>query len=285
MKYLLIDFGASRVKTTVYDKTLDSYKNSYEEKSPFLTSTNISSTQLKIILNNLINKSSRNCKIDGIVICTILGGGYIEDIYYSWKEDTIKPKKGCLISGLFFNENTYHIHEHHDKKNGIKGLKVLGKINNIPLYSSMGDTNCVIESFNLNSNQTAILNLGTGSQFITNSNIISFIPSGRSINVFKNFFDSIGIDLFEQFSDLTLKDLNNSSLNFNLNLFPQSYKWDFNLKGCITNIDEFNFNIKNFISSLFKCYLDQYVKIINSYPKITTINLTGGISKKYLLNS
>ena len=85
MEYLLIDFGASRIKTTVYNKILDSYKNSYEEKSPFLTSTNISSTQLKIILNNLIKKSSQNCKIDGIIICTILGGGYIEDIYYVYE--------------------------------------------------------------------------------------------------------------------------------------------------------------------------------------------------------
>ena len=97
MKYLLIDFGASRIKTTIYNKVLDSYENSYEEKSPFLTSTNIPSTQLKTILSSLIEKSSQNCKIDSIVICTILGGGYIEDIYYSWKENTIQSKKGCLI--------------------------------------------------------------------------------------------------------------------------------------------------------------------------------------------
>ena len=82
------------IKRVAYNELKDEEKNSFMELLKIKNSG----------LNSLIKKSSQNCKIDSIVICTILGGGYIEDIYYSWKENTIKPKKGCLVSGLFFNE-------------------------------------------------------------------------------------------------------------------------------------------------------------------------------------
>ena len=279
MKYLLIDFGASKIHTLLYDKKLDIISKGFKIESPFLKKSTLPLYKLKSILNDIIDKYS-NDNVDGIIPCTILGGGWglADDIYYSWK---VKDKnkfttKGCLISCLFFDEKNYHVHKHHDKE-GYDGLKVLGNINNIPVYSSMGDTNCVKKSFNIDY-QKAILNLGTGSQIIMKDKTISFIPSGRALNVFKNFLDNLGVDLFQYFSTLTLEDLKNSTLKFNLNIFPQSHKWK-SEGGHILNITEDNFNLHNFISSLFKCYVDQYIEILNEY-KITKIYLTGGINEK-----
>lgn len=282
MKYLLIDFGASKIQTLIYDKESDSCNKVFKIESPFLTNSTLSLHKLKSLLIDIINKYP-NDNIDGIIPCTILGGGWglSDKIYYSWKVKSQNKfiTKGCLISGLFFDEENYHIHKHHDKK-GYDGLKILGNINNIPIYSSMGDTNCVKNSFTLGA-QKAILNLGTGSQIIMEDKTISFIPSGRALNVYKNFFDKLDVDLFQYFHKLTLKDLKNSNLEFNLNIFPQSRNWKPE-GGHILNIKEDNFNLHNIISSLFKCYIDQYIKLINKY-NLKKIYLTGGINEKYSL--
>ena len=131
MKYLLIDFGASKIQTSLYNKKLDSCDKLFKTESPFLKKSTLSLSELKSLLKNIIDKYSSD-NIDGIIPCTILGGGWglSDEIYYSWK---VKDKntfltKGCLISGLFFGEKNYHIHKHHDNIEGYNGLKILGNI-------------------------------------------------------------------------------------------------------------------------------------------------------------
>ena len=110
MKYLLIDFGASYIKMAVYDKTNETTSSRGEISSPFQKSCTITKHQLWTILSDIITK---NKDADAIVICTILGGGWKNDVYYSWKSSDSSEKKYCLISGLFHEKSTFHVHEHH----------------------------------------------------------------------------------------------------------------------------------------------------------------------------
>ena len=283
--YLLIDFGASFVKSTIYDKLNDSFNLSNVIKSPLYTSDILNK---KIVFNTIIEVLNQYQSCDAIVMCSILGGYWENDAYYSWKVenkfDETEVNNTCLLSELFSDQPTYHVHKHHFKESDVTGLKLLGYINKIKCYSSLGDTNCVIESVDLKNNDL-LINIGTGSQIISKNNksdynLISYIPSGRALTVFKLFFDSMGIDLFSRFNDLKIKDLEQSTLYFDLNVFPQSYRFN-NNGGFINNIFENNFNIDNIISSLFKSYLNQYIEIITSMKKIEKIWLTGGISRKY----
>ena len=86
MKYLLIDFGASKIHTLLYDKKLDIISKGFKIESPFLKKSTLPLYKLKSILNDIIDKYS-NDNVDGIIPCTILGGGWglADDIYYSWK--------------------------------------------------------------------------------------------------------------------------------------------------------------------------------------------------------
>ena len=256
--FLLIDFGASYIKSIHYDKKSNSLSRPETRKSP-LYETDV--LQKNVIKNEILNLIDYYGKIDAVMMCSILGGHYVDDTYYSWKnKDTESHHNSCLLNDIFNNSD----------------------INGIKCYSSYGDTDCVVKSVNLEDSDL-LVNLGTGSQVISNSKRISFIPSGRVLNVFNTFFNSLGLDMFDKFSQLELIDLEKSSLEFDLNIFSKAFR--FNGGGVINNILENNFNVDNFIASLFKNYIEQYIEIINSYQGIKKIYLTGGISKKYKLIS
>ena len=170
----------------------------------------------------------------------------------------------------------------------------------------MGDNQCAILGANLNYNQL-IINMGTGSQiakldlldannnmeqrpyFKNNSlSIITHIPSGRALNCFIGFiqecfkYTSSTKSAWELLNNITLEDVINSTLNFNLKVFNSAYK--FENGGDISLIKENNFNINNYISSLLKSYIEQYFDIINEYSiKYTDIILAGGIPMKISL--
>lgn len=280
MKYLLIDFGASYIKTITYDKYADSYSKCDIIESPFLNKSILHKKECLSILESLLDKYTN---IDRIIICTILGGHYENDIYYSWKINS-KIKNQCLISGLFFNESTFHIHEHHKDTtsytNYEKGLRILGFIKHTPIYSALSDTGCVIESVDLKSDDL-IVNMGTGSQVIyfkEGKEIRhSFIPSGRSLLVFYNFFKSINLDIFELFKKATISKVVNSTMEIDLNVFKQSHKYSDG--GFIKKINEDDFNIENLVYSILRCYVKQYLPYIEQ-SKCKNIILTGGIPKK-----
>jgi hypothetical protein len=272
MKFLLIDFGASYIKPALYNKEKDELLSLDPIISPFQTESYIKRKDLLCLLEKIISKHD----VKGVVICSILGGGWINNIYYSWKSSNIKNKQHCLISGLFANQPTYHIHKHH--KGDFDGIKVLGYIKNIPIYSSLGDTNCVIEALDIKNNDY-VINIGTGSQVISvidnNVSIEAFIPAGRALLVLKNIFPN----LFDVFKELSLKDIVNSNLNINLNIFPQSKKYY--RGGSILNINENNFNIKNLAASIIKQLTIQYKEYLVD-PSKNNIKLTGGIPNKIL---
>lgn len=280
MKYLLIDFGASYIKTVVYDTSTETYSNNASIESPFLYETELHKHKLRSILVDLINK---HMDCDGVFVCSILGGFYEDDIYYSWKSNKQPQKNYCLISGLFSETETFHVHEHHRQFTNVDRysdkLQVLGYINSIPIYSSLGDTFCVINSVDIDEYSVGI-NLGTGSQIFykEDGQLLTkmYIPSGRAFLMFQNFFNELNYNFFSSINTLTVEDVLNSTLNIDLNVFPQAHKFD--TGGSITNIMENTFTVKNFIASILNGYVKQYVELIPKNKK--QIYLLGGMSNK-----
>ena len=273
MKYLLIDFGASFIKSSIFDDSDNKISDYKEIQSPFLSVDKLALSELKTILNSILFSYS---EYDFVITSSIKNGTYNDDIYESWKIKIAENNVCDLISKLFEDQKTYHLHHDHNKTSNIKNLNRLGIYNNKIFLSCLGDTDCVMRSKQLEADQV-IVNLGTGSQIISNNEILSFIPSGRMFNVFYKFFKPLNLDIFENFKQLSVDDLNKSDLIFDLSVFPQAKNFvDY---GKILNINEYNFNLENFISSLMKNYLDQYINyLIEMNPSV--IYLTGGISQK-----
>ena len=273
MKYLLIDFGASFIKNAAYDDIDKTISNYTEIESPFLTNDKLSKSEFLDILDKIL-LIYPDCKY--VVSSSIKNGTYNQDIYESWKIKVAGNNSCDLFSKIFENQNTFHIHNDHNKQSNIFNLKILGIYKDRIFLSCLGDTDCVLRSKNLTLSQ-CIVNLGTGSQIISTEEIISFIPSGRMFNVYHNFFKDLDFNIFEYFKKINSCDLDASDLIFDLSVFPQARNFiDY---GKILNINETNFNIHNFASSLMKNYLDQYVDYIKK-KDFSTIFLTGGIAQK-----
>jgi len=275
MKYLLIDFGATYIKTGVYNKDTQEYTKGIVATSPFRYVDKFSKEEL---LNTLTSLVDNYRDVDGIVICTILGGGYIGDVYHSWKSPDIKlpncDRTHCMISGLFNSKVHYHHKPFTTNTNYHMGLFEIGKINNKPVYSSLGDTDCVIESLELNEDTKAI-NMGTGSQVISLDSIERYFPAGRAFLAYRELFDSLDLDMFELMSTITVDDVFRSDLKMNLAVFPQARSYSDG--GSINNIKEGNFTVKNLLGSMLKEFVLQYQSHIDN---ASTILLVGGIAKK-----
>ena len=273
MKYLLIDFGASFIKNAIYDDNEDSITNYSEIESPFLKADKLCLSELKTILD-LILLTYPDC--DYVITSSIKNGTYNEDTYESWKIKVAGNNSCDLISKMFENQSTFHIHNDHNKLSDFSAIKRLGIYKNKIFLSCLGDTDCVLRSKNLTINQ-CIVNMGTGSQIISLEEIISFIPSGRMFNVFHNFFNELNFNIFDYFKNLNSCDLDVSDLQFDLSVFTQAKNFiDY---GKILNINETNFNLHNFVSSLMKNYLNQYIEYI-AQKDFSTVFLAGGIAQK-----
>jgi len=275
MKYLLIDFGATYIKTGVYNKDIQEYTKGFTATSPFRYADRINKEELLKTLTSLVDNYK---DVDGIVICTILGGGYIGDVYHSWKSPDTKSLNCdhtyCMISGLFNSKVHYHHKPFTTNTNYHIGLFEIGKINNKPIYSSLGDTNCVVESLELDEDVKAI-NMGTGSQVISLDSIERYFPAGRAFLAYQRFFKSLNLDMFELMDKITIDDVLKSTLKVNLAVFPQARM--FKDGGSITNIEEDNFTIENLLGSIIKEFVLQYQPHIDNVSKIL---LVGGIAKK-----
>lgn len=273
MKYLLIDFGASFIKNAVYDDKEEIITNYSEVESIFLKADKLCLSELRTILDSIL-LIYPDC--DYVITSSIKNGTYNEDTYESWKVRVAENNSCDLISKIFENQSTFHLHNDHNKLSDFFNIKRLGVYKNKIFLSCLGDTDCVLRSKNLTLNQ-CIVNMGTGSQIISLEEIISFIPSGRMFNVFNNFFNELNFDIFDYFQKLNSCDLDISDLKFDLSVFPQAKNFiDY---GKIININETNFTLHNFISSIMKNYLDQYIEYI-SKKDFSTVFLAGGIAQK-----
>lgn len=275
MKFLLIDFGASFIKTSIYDtsnKTFNEYK---ETVSPFLNEDKIEIDRIINLLRYLVESYD---SYDYILSCSIKNSSVINHELVTWKllNQNHDYKRESVIGCLFLNQPTYHLHKDHDISSSFSTISILGYLFEKTFLSCLGDTDCVKRSINL-SDDSVLINLGTGSQIITNHEIKSFFPSGRMFLTFERFFKSMNCDFFEELHKIKLSDILNSTLEFDLSVFKQARNFiDF---GSIKNIEENNFNKTNFLASLLKGYVDQYIAEID-LTSIDKIFLSGGISQK-----
>jgi hypothetical protein len=273
MKYLLIDFGATYVKCVIYNKETGEVLHTKQFQSPFKTSNNITSEALHKLLSDIILTYER---VDGIIICTILGGRWQGGVYHSWK-DTTSRGDFCLISGLFDSV----VHEDHKPfttaKSYVSSLVIIGNIHQTPVYCSLGDTDCVIRSLNLEEDEVAI-NMGTGSQVITKDSINRYFPAGRSFLAYQELFNSLGLDMFQLMDQLTTEDVLESSLKVDLAVFYQARGYVDG--GYIKHINEGNFTVQNILGALLRSFILQYKEAIGDAKAII---LVGGISKKIKL--
>lgn len=271
MKYLLIDFGATFIKCAVYNTASGEYKRGEDITSPFSTTDKITKQQLLNLLSDIILSYTN---INGVLICTILGGCYIGDVYISWKSPDCKKSDKCMISGLL-GSNPHIQHKPFTTSNSyLNKLEVSGYINSVPIYCALGDTDCVIKSIDLNSNTVAV-NMGTGSQVITLDRIERFFPCGRMLLTYENFFREFGVSMFSMFDNITLTDVINSSLSLDLNIFNQSRNYSGG--GNIGNIHECNLTLTNLLGSIIKHLVIQYKPFIENFDNIL---LLGGVAKK-----
>lgn len=270
MQYLLIDFGATYIKCVVYDKETGKVEDSKQFESPFKIGSNATSESLHKLLSDIVLNYKR---VDGIIICTILGGVWQRGVYHSWKV-SMDQGDSCLISGLFGSV----VHEDHKPfttaKSYTKSLDIIGSIHDTPIYSSLGDTDCVIRSLKLEEGEVAI-NMGTGSQVITKHSINRYFPAGRSFLAYQELFNSLGLDMFQLIDELTTKIVLNSSLKVDLAVFSQAQGYTDG--GSISQINEGNFTVQNILGSLLKSFVLQYKESVSDAK---TIILVGGIAKK-----
>ena len=193
------------------------------------------------------------------------------------------------------------------------GLLTGGYYEIIPICVGIGDHQCSILGAGNNEN-TISFNLGTGSQIsIINKEIIScateerpyfnnqklicitHIPSGRAFNEYLGFLNElvtfsdglilrsyqVSCDFWTYLSKLTLKDLDDSTLIFDLAIFNSAF--NFNGNSGISNILEGSLNLKNYLASLVKSYANQYIELLSEFEPLKSdykIILSGGISRK-----
>jgi hypothetical protein len=67
MRYLLIDFGASNIKSIIYDTINKTFSHQKNIESPFRKVNNISKKDLKILLSKIISYYT-SIQIDNIII-------------------------------------------------------------------------------------------------------------------------------------------------------------------------------------------------------------------------
>lgn len=185
--------------------------------------------------------------------------------------DYFKNKYGV---NLVFDEvvHTYEIH---------------GYIQNIPVYSGIGDFQASLYGSNI-SDKTLFINMATGSQIAcmhektgerpffndTFLKCVTHIPSGRFLNIYANFFKELNIDIWDHFAKLTMSDIEACNLNVTTDIFSNSGIG-------ISNIRFDNFTLKNVTASIIKHYIQQYIDIIvEKGYEYENILLSGGIAKK-----
>ena len=275
MRYLLVDFGASYIKVAIYDKSSGEIQPRGSIASPFLEKHSLSKGEVTQTLDTVIG-CYKNV-VDAVVFCTILGGKWQGDNYQSWKLLSRGDFKECLISGFFKEHENYHIHKHHGGEND--ELKPLGEFLGKTVFSSLGDTFCVIEALDVQEDEY-VVNLGTGSQVISKSadqyHLDSHIPSGRAFLTFEKLFGSV---FFPKLNNVTVEQVISSDLNINLNVFKQAINYSDYVGGLISNIQENNFNQANLLASIIRCWVLQYGKYLKDDNK-TKIRLAGGIPRK-----
>jgi hypothetical protein len=166
---------------------------------------------------------------------------------------------------------------------------VCGKICNAIVYAPLGDLQSAVMGIDQELEEgDIIINMGTGSQIIQIGrtfredtenrtlfdyilNCVTHIPSGRSMKFYKDLLN------LPEFNELEYNDILNSNEIIKLGYFKSAYGFDD--YGGIRGISDTTTKY-TLACSLIRCYVEQYVDILNDkFKNRCRIFLTGGISK------
>tara|TARA_B100000214_G_scaffold305580_1_gene236531 strand:- start:68 stop:1273 length:1206 start_codon:yes stop_codon:yes gene_type:complete len=160
----------------------------------------------------------------------------------------------------------------------------------VPVFSPVGDLQCAVLGSGIRSDEVCI-NLGTGSQVSMVSedcndktdnraffdgkilNTKTHIPSGRAINSFLAFMETMGYrrDFWNLIKNSTAKDIISSTMDISLQTFG-------GFTGSIGNLSESNMTCNNLELSIIRCYVEQYRKHLELF-EAKSILLSGGVVK------
>ena len=171
------------------------------------------------------------------------------------------------------------------------------------MYAGVGDHQCSVLGSALAPTSAANLNLGTGSQLavidcpIQTADVeirpyfggrrltaVTHIPAGRALAEYIGFLADVaggGSDRFwERLAAITPAECQSSTLNFDLSVFPGAR--NFAGGGSIAGILEGELRLENYLASLLRAFVGQYVEVIEAFVVDGGLDrcvLSGGIAR------
>ncbi len=175
----------------------------------------------------------------------------------------------------------------------------------IDVYGGLGDMQAAAHGASFPIAAKLIVNLGTGSQVLSDMAhippgierrpgvndgqfaAITHIPSGRALTVFAEFLDGCTIAgggkpfFWERFSALDATDVLAAPSDIDMNVFDAA--WRYQRGGGIYGIHEGHFSLEGFLATLAKSWLTQYATAIELIDPACTQKvflLSGGLSRR-----
>lgn len=177
----------------------------------------------------------------------------------------------------------------------------------IPIYVGVGDHQSAILGAGNKPKISISINIGTGSQVsridekITQEDVelrpyfdssvlatITHIPAGRALNEYIMFLEDICqnctgkvINFWDWLKNINEDDILNSTLNFDLAIFKSA--WNYTDGGKIMAIFERELTLRNYLASLLRCLIEQYleaVKKMGPQEQIQMYILSGGVPRR-----
>jgi sugar (pentulose or hexulose) kinase len=156
----------------------------------------------------------------------------------------------------------------------------------LPLFGGFGDMQTAMHGAGIPRSSALAVNVGTGSQvarvakapvagveyrpFFGRSGLaaITYIPSGRALNLFARMLDDIAVpadaeqgQLWRRFAALSANDILSAPLRVDLNVFPGS--WRYRDGGSIAGLTEETSGIESLVASIARGWLRQYADAID----------------------
>ena len=172
----------------------------------------------------------------------------------------------------------------------------------VPMYVGVGDHQCSVLGSALSPGNAANINLGTGSQLAvidrrlaqdvemrpyfdgSRLDAVTHVPAGRSLAEYVGFLagmsDQSPDRFWQRLAELEEEDVRQASLQIDLSIFEGAR--DFKGGGSIGGILEGSLNLSNYLASLLKALVDQYVEVLETFDpdgELERCVLSGGIAR------
>jgi len=173
----------------------------------------------------------------------------------------------------------------------------------VPIYVGIGDHQCSLLGAGLVNAQSLSVNLGTGAQVSTLEDrwtpqeaetrpyfsghmlkTITHIPGGRALAEHVEFLGEVSGQteaIWQRLAACQIDDIQTSTLQFGLSLFPSARGYTDG--GYIRHIGEGTWTLDNYLCSLLRTFVRQYVDIMRLFDpraQMEEVLLSGGIARR-----